>query len=233
MLKLVKALWSAGLLVLSTVRRAVCSCCAVAKKDNWLRLIFDVRRANMGCRAPPKTALSTAVAITSLRLRNIDVTTDRPLESIIVPVYLSDGFYQFWRPAMCQYFSPDCVVQAYEVGAEYMYDDDGVHSPCQESDWGFPCLATVTMGWSWGVYVCHSVMVRCAVLALQLMCLTAGQVEAQVVTDGRESPSVRPGAPAVLVYVDNCGMLCWDTADPVLVRHASQVVFDWFGLSYT
>ena len=214
------------------MRRAVCGCFTVAKKDDWLRLIFDVRAANFMCRNPPKTSLSTSIPITRIRLRHSNTSSDRLFEGIIVSFDLCDGFYQFWWPALAQHFSMDLVCQADEIGASTLHMADGSEVPCKGDDLGFPCLATVPMGFSWGVYFCHSVMVRCAILALQMLGLSDAEAVSHVVTDGRESQHIRPGRPVAVVYVDNCCMLCWDAIDQVLVRRAMQNVFDMFGLSF-
>ena len=65
------------------------------EKHNKLRLIFDVRLANMLVRAPPKTALSTASAIAGLRIRLDSRASLSPISGIVVAADLVDGFYQF------------------------------------------------------------------------------------------------------------------------------------------
>ena len=78
------------------------------------------------------------------------------------------------------------------------------------NDFVYASLATVPMGWSWGLHFCHSALANFLVHALVMTGLTPLQACAQIVTDGAPAPVLSPSTPVCAPYVDNGNLLCWD-----------------------
>ena len=95
-LKLVQLLHSRGLVEFTTYRYSSVGVFCVGKKDNWLRLVFDARMANLGCTSPPSTLLTTPAILSRVHIPSSEVSIHgRPCQPKIVVVDWVDYFYQF------------------------------------------------------------------------------------------------------------------------------------------
>ena len=97
LLGLVLRLSARKLLVFRLSRRTVIGAFTVNKKDGKLRLVFDCRSANVLCRPPPKSFLSTSGGLSRLRLSKHALREGHrgQCDGTIVAVDLVDGFYLF------------------------------------------------------------------------------------------------------------------------------------------
>ena len=69
---------------------------------------------------PPKTALSTAAALTRIKLRQPNGDPGEPLEGCWSACDLEDGFYQFLWDTVAELFSFDLVVEAQEFDVTHI-----------------------------------------------------------------------------------------------------------------
>ena len=84
-----------GLAVARLTRRGIVGTFTVTKKRQRLRLIFDCRQVNATCKKPPKTHLSTAGALSQLRVDRRPGESSRPYRGAVCSVDLVDSFYRF------------------------------------------------------------------------------------------------------------------------------------------
>ena len=235
---LVSRMHSMGVCVFTLVRHCIVGAFTVAKKDHWLRLVFDCRLTNLHFRAPPRTALSTPSALSSVRFSGPLFEgaqarhPDRPFSGRLVAFDWVDSFYQFRWLRLCTWFGLEGVFTAGEVGVSQAYDSS-MHlvDVCPNTP-VFACLSTVPMGWNWALHVVHSVLVRCMVLALGLLGVSHADAKSLLVLDGRPAPLPEPGRPLLFPYVDNAQMLAWDDEEAAVLSRALAYVFYNFGLKF-
>ena len=237
LLKLILLLKNRGLICFRTFRRAIVGVFTVAKKDSWLRLIFDCRGANLLCRHPPKSYLSTPGALASLRIGDNDLAGDpqsvaRPLAAVVGAIDLVDGFYLFKWERIASLFSLEHCYSSAELGITEAMDEHGNVVLLKPHDNVFACLSALPMGASWSLYFCHAVIARAMVVAAQVLGLSGNDATHQLVIDGRPSPKLGPNRPILAPYVDNLNVVAWDQRDLDIYLRALCDILDRWKLSY-
>ena len=87
-------------------------------------------------------------------------------------VDFQDDFYQLRYLPLCDWFGISCKITAGEAGIDVVYNNvDGQdvweHVDPDERVW--PCFCGVAMGWSWGLYICHSALTDGLIVAVGRM----------------------------------------------------------------
>ena len=204
----------------------------VKKKGGKQRLIVDARMANFLMRLPPKTRLGSAAAIAELRLSDedlqagdaaLDATFEDLAQGIGETAEISvrasaadvdDSFYQFFTPQLASWFAVPERYDLASLGITQVWSESlGRLRPAQPGECahvGFSCLP---MGWSWALHFCHS--------AVSHIARTVDKIDPEsVIQERRPAPIVRPGRPALGVYVDNVYSIACQATDSLrLVGH--------------
>ena len=115
----------------------------------------------------------------------------------ICAVDLVDSFYRFRWVELASLFSLPFSFSAAELGVSHCMDEDGVECKVDDQDMLYVCLATLPMGFSWSLHMCHLVLVRGMLLAAQYAGVAPEDVANLLVYDGRPAPSLETNPPAL------------------------------------
>eukprot|EP00971_Amphidinium_carterae_P031788 626141-Amphidinium_carterae.1 len=203
MLDFLHRLHSVGLLGFTKRAKSFVGCFFVSKKDNSQRLVIDARQTNQLHRRPPFSPLCTAGA-----LSNVDLSGCEEVPHAIGSDF-QDGFYQFRFDEMAPWFSFNFKVRAKDFGISGVLDvDTGLWEEVVEEQILFPTFRGLVMGWSWGLYFCHSALVRALVESLVLFADVSEDVaNRQLVRERTPPPHLQRRRPLLCPYVDNANII--------------------------
>jgi len=92
-------------------------------------------------------------------------------------------------------------------GVNTIYDDDlRRHDSFGDAETLWPCFVGLSMGWSWSLFFCQSMVENLAVPRSLLGCL---------VQERRPAPPLLPERPATAVYADNVNNIGFNRADAI------------------
>ena len=134
---------------------------AVRKKRGRLRLVFDCRQANLLCRVPDKSHLSTSAALCGLRIRHGAAYGRLPFEGSVISLDLEDSFYLFRWQELSEFFSLDYTFTASQLGIRTALNAEGAWEPVAPQDSIYVCLSrgkSIFFPWQ----VCHTALVAWA-----------------------------------------------------------------------
>ena len=207
-LELYSLLWKANLLTFRRRRKARAGLFVVRKKDGSQRLIIDARQANACQQRPPVTQLSTGTGMVSLDLSPASLEAQGFSQvggsdhCCFESGDVADCFYNFQVKRLASWFSFDdkfTVGELRRLGfdLETVFDDvEQCESKVDDSDWVYACFGGLPMGWSWALYFANE-----AVVYQSAACRDFDTSD--VIRDRKRPPKVRPGCPAMGIYVDN------------------------------
>ena len=191
----------------------------VLKKGDWLRLIFDCRPANLQCRRPNYSHLSTASTFTQLRVDR-KRTNDAGYEGSLAVLDLRDSFYLFRYELLSHLFALEGTYRAADVGVTDALDAEGNWVHVEPETLVYVCLSTLPMGFAWSLFFCHDVCTNVCLDALCAYGVPRDSARDQLLVDGRPAPRLSPTLPIAAPYVDNLNFLCWS-------RAAARWLCDW------
>eukprot|EP00971_Amphidinium_carterae_P333911 6468918-Amphidinium_carterae.1 len=209
MIDFLERLHAVGLLGFTRRAKSFVGCFFVSKKDNSQRLVVDARQTNQLHRRPPFSPLCTAGALSNVDLSNCQ---DVPYA---VGSDFQDGFYQFRFDEMAPGFAFNFRVQAKDFAVKGVWDTDtGLWAEVDEEEWLFPTFRGLVMGWSWGLYFCHSALVRALVESVVVFSgVTEEVADQQIVRERAPPPKLLPRLPLLCPYVDNANVICANRED--------------------
>ena len=110
---------------------------------------------------------------------------------------VDNSFYQFHTPQLASWFAVPEVVDYADLGITEIWSESlGRLRPVQPGERGHVGFSRLPMGWSWALHFCHTAVSHIA------RCPEDIAADA-VIQEKRPAPPVRPGQPALGVYVDN------------------------------
>ena len=223
------ALFNSNLLTFVRRRKARVGFFAVRKKDSWIRLILDARQSSCH-RTPPQAKLGAPAGLSSIDLSH------RTLESrgfsfvdgeeglpTTMTGDVGDCFYNFVIPTASEWFCTDDVFSIEEIRGmgisfEQVYDSKvGGWSPVQPGEKLYPAFYGMPMGWSWSLWLANEIVNHQCVHHLSWS-------QQSVIRDKHPPPDIRPGQPAIGVYVDNVVVIggCQQDACSTMDKIASR-----------
>ena len=156
----------------------------VIKKDGRLRLVLDCRETNLLFKESPNIAMAAGYSFSQL-----EVPQDQCL--YIAQSDIKDYFYSLGLPQDLQkFFALPMLKRSDLLGAGIPAD------ALPLCDNIYPMFLVVPMGWSWAMWIAQRVHSHQAAIA-------AGLDESRIVADGRPTPCLASGQPALLPYADN------------------------------
>eukprot|EP00971_Amphidinium_carterae_P344159 6484374-Amphidinium_carterae.1 len=205
MLDFLHRLHGVGLLGFTRRAKSFVGCFFVSKKDNSQRLVIDARQTNQLHRRPPFSPLCTAGALSTVDLSGCEAVPHA------VGSDFQDGFYQFRFDEMAPWFSFNYKVMAKEFGVSRVWDaDTGLWAEVDGEEFLFPTFRGLVMGWSWGLYFCHSALVRALVESLVIFAGVSEEIaNGQIVRERCPPPRLHQRHPLLCPYVDNANVLCY------------------------
>lgn len=192
---------------------------AVWKKDRSQRLIVDARATNPRCQVAPRMCLGSTAALglvdlSDEELRDVARLDGEPpgehrcgaggfaaTEVVGSSLDVKDGFHQFEVHEMAPWLAMADPGTAAAHGTRAVWD--GRQNRCLEADPAetvWPCVATMSMGWSWALYFCHAA-VEYAVAG------AAGVSADRAVREHHPDPRFSVRQPVTCTCVDNVGLM--------------------------
>ena len=110
---------------------------------------------------------------------------------------VDDSFYQFHTPQLASWFAIPEEYDLADLGITEVWSEArGCLRPVQPGERGHVGFACLPMGWSWALHFCHTAVSHVARFA-------EGISADDVIQEKKPAPRVRPGCPALGIYVDN------------------------------